>query len=311
MIIDMRGFNMSGLIEKNIMRLVFRNFFWWMDDEQYLKFLYRIVYGERLDLKNPILYNEKLQWLKLYDRNPVYTEMVDKYKAKDFVRKKAGEEYVVPLLGVWDSGEEICFDQLPDRFVLKTTHDSGSIVICDDKNKFNKEKAIKTLNKSLKRNYYQFFREWPYKNVHPRIIAEPMLVDDAENESSGCLTDYKVFCFNGEPKLMYIGKDDSKTPTTDFFDMNFTHLDIRMKDPNAVQTPDKPKYFDEMVEVSKKLASGIPHVRVDFYCANHQLFVGEMTFYHNGGFGNITPDCWKKILGDWIKLPKKKTYEKN
>jgi hypothetical protein len=189
---------------------------------------------------------------------------------------------------------------LPEKFVIKCTHDSGVVIICNDKKKFDYESAKKKVNKDLKRKYFYIWREWPYKNVKPRIIIEKLLVD----KDNDALTDYKFFCFNGEPKIMYISHDAGKNPTTDFFDMNFNHLDIKMKDPNSLKMPDKPEKFEEMIELSKKLSKGIPHLRVDFYLINGKIYFGELTFYHNAGFSHIYPDRWNKQLGDWIKLPK-------
>mgnify|MGYP000927822232 CR=1 FL=1 len=179
-----------------------------MDDESFLKMAYKRKFGKELDLKNPVTFNEKLQWLKLHDRKPEYTTMVDKYEAKAYIAQKIGEEYVVPTLGVWEKFDDIDFTKLPNAFVLKCTHDSGGLVICKDKSKLDREKARKKINKSLHSNYFGGGREWPYKNVKPRIIAEPLLKDDATKVGEQeCLTDYKFFCFGGIPKIVYISKD--------------------------------------------------------------------------------------------------------
>ena len=251
------------------------------------------------NLKNPRTFNEKLQWLKLYDRKPEYTQMVDKYETKKYVAERIGEEYVVPCYGVWDSFDEIPFDKLPDQFVLKCTHDCGGLVICRDKKNLDMAAARKKINESLKCNYYLYSREWPYKNVKPRVLAEQYLEDTVGD----ALTDYKFFCFNGEAKIMYISKDKGMEPRTDFFDMQFEHLPITARDPNAEQTPKKPVRFDEMREIANILSKNIPHLRVDFYLVKDKIYVGEMTFYHMSGHIPIKPHKWNEKMGDWLQLP--------
>ena len=283
--------------------LVARGWFKTMDDEKYLKLMFRARMGRRLNLKNPQTFNEKLQWLKLYNRKPEYSDMVDKCEAKKYVAERIGEEFIIPTLGVWDSFDEIDFSSFPNQFVLKCTHDSGGLVICKDKANFDIDEARRKINRSLENDYYLWGREWPYKDVLPRIIAEPLLKDDATKEGEQeCLTDYKLFCFNGVPKIIYISKDKAQNPTTDFFDMEFNHLPIRMRDPNSNFLPEKPEKFDEMKKIAKILSAGIPHLRVDFYCANKQLYVGELTFYHCSGFAPIQPEEWAQKMGEWIDL---------
>lgn len=274
-----------------------------LSDERYLKLMYKVKKGKRLNLKNPITFNEKLQWLKLYDRKNVYTTMVDKYEAKSLISNIIGEEYIIPTLGIWDKFEDIDFSKLPKEFVLKCTHDSGGVIICKDKDMLDIAEAKSKLEKSLKKNYFWYGREWPYKNVQPRIIAEKFLCESGKKTDDNAITDYKFFCFNGIPKIMYIAKDRAQNPCTDFFDMEFNHLDIRMKDPNASVTPIKPKQFDEMRLLAATLSKGLPHLRVDFYLINERIYVGELTFYHNSGFGNVSPEDWENRLGKWIELP--------
>ena len=271
-----------------------------LSDEQYLKLKYKNVFGSELDLENPKTFNEKLQWLKLHDRKPEYTVMVDKYLAKQYIASRIGEEYVVPLLGVWDDPEDINFDALPNRFVLKCNHNSGvGMCICKDKSKLDIPTVKKELRKGLRDNYYLKNREWPYKDVPRKVIAEKFL-----NDSNGdCLTDYKFFCFNGKPEIVYISKDNAVDARTDFFDMDFNHLNIHMKDPNADVPPSKPQEFEKMKEIATILSKGIPHVRIDLYDISGRLYVGEMTFYHNGGFGPVSPDEWNYKLGQMITLP--------
>ncbi|MBQ8529368.1 MAG: glycosyl transferase [Clostridia bacterium] len=268
-----------------------------LPDKTYLK-LAAYASGLKINLDNPRTYNEKLQWLKLHNRKPEYTRMVDKYEAKRYVAEKIGEEYIIPTLGVWDKFEDIDFDSLPDSFVLKCTHDSGGLVICYDKAKLDLDYAKNKINKSLKQNYYWRGREWPYKNVKPRIIAEKFMVDG----ESECLTDYKFFCFGGEPKFMYRSMDKAKDPRTDFFDMDYNRLDMRMRDPNSDTVPPMPECFEEMKRLSRILSAGIPHLRVDFYEIGGKIYFGELTFYHCGGFVKIQPEEWMTILGDWIDL---------
>ena len=211
-----------------------------MPDERYLKLKYKNVFGRDLDLENPKTFNEKLQWLKLYNRKPEYTMMVDKYKVREYIAQTLREEYLIPLLGVWDDPDEIDFDALPDQFVLKCNHNSGlGMCICKDKSKLDIPKVKAELRKGLKQDYYLMGREWPYKDVPRKIIAEKYMVDDS---NCGELTDYKFFCFNGVPKFMYISNDNSENATTDFFDMEFNRLDMRMKDPNSNVIPPKPTY---------------------------------------------------------------------
>ena len=286
--------------------LVDRGFLNWVPDEIYLKVLFFCKTHKKLNLKNPITFPDKLNWLKLHDRNPKYVKLVDKYKATSVIADLAGEEYVIPVLGVWESFNEIDFNGLPDRFVLKASNDSGSVYICRDKNKADFSKAKKVLERGLKRNYLWHAREWPYKMVHPCIIAEEYLEETDENDAEKCLTDYKFFCFNGEPRIVYVSKDNAEDPTTDFFDMDFNHLPIIIRDKPANIQPQKPPGFEEMKEVARKLSSGIPHIRVDCYQVNGRVYVGEFTFYHLGGMAEVKPEEWNVRLGDWIPLVRSK-----
>lgn len=269
-----------------------------LSDKQYIKYQYKKTVGKDINLINPTTFGEKLNWLKLNDRNEKYTQMVDKYLMKEYIKETIGDKYVVPLIGVWDSPEQIDFDKLPNKFVLKCNHNSGTgMFICRDKTSINKDEVFSNLKKGLKEDYYEKHREWPYKNVSRKIIAEKFL-----ETGEDYLTDYKFFCFNGIPKIMYISQDYSSTPTTDFYDMNFNKLDLRMKDPNSNIYIEKPQCFDEMREIATKLAKDIPFLRVDFYYVNKQIYVGELTFYHNAGFCKISPEIWNTKLGNWIDL---------
>lgn len=268
--------------------------------ELYIKIFYYLHLKKWPDLKPPHTFSEKLNWLKLHDRNPLYTKLTDKYAVKDYVSKKIGVDKVVPLLGVWNSFDEIDFDHLPERFVLKCTHDSGGFMICKDKSTFSKVKARSFFNRELRKNYYWNKREWPYKDIQPRIIAEKYL----EDGNGDALTDYKFFCFNGEPKMMYISKDVSADPRTDFFDMDWNYLPFKFKDPHAEVRPSMPDKLEEMKEIARTLSKGIPHVRVDMYLINNHIFFGEMTFFHLSGFFSVTPDEWDDIIGGWLDLKK-------
>ena len=284
-----------------------------LPDKLYLKTIFRLKLNEKLDLKNPKTFNEKLQWLKLYDRKPLYTTMVDKYEVKEYVKELIGNEYIVPTLGIWERFEDINFDALPDQFVLKCTHDSGGLAICQDKANFDIEKAKEKINKCLKVNYYWKGREWPYKDVKPRIIAEKYMKDSKENNEEG-LTDYKFFCFDGEPKAMFIATDrankDEETKF-DFYDMNFNHLPFVNGHPNANKTIMKPKQFEMMKELCMKLSKNIPQVRVDFYECEGNIYFGELTFFHWGGMVPFKPEEWDYTFGSWIRLPEQNQNEAN
>ena len=268
-------------------------------DEIYVRVEYFIVFGKRLRLKNPQTYSEKLQWLKLHEGDPIYTRMVDKAEAKKYVTEIIGEEYIIPTYGVWNHFDEIDFDKLPDQFVLKTTHDSG-VIICKDKKTLDKNAAKVKLEKSLKNDYYYTSKEWPYKNVVPRIIAEKYMEDE-----SGELCDYKLFCFDGKMKALFIATDrftSGEETKFDFFDENFNHLPFTNGHPNATKPIKKPESFQQMKDLAEKLSQKIPHVRVDFYCTNGKIYFGELTFFHWGGFKRFEPEEWDFKFGEWFKL---------
>ena len=272
-------------------------------DEKYIKKIFKLRVGMELNLDNPRTFNEKIQWLKLYDRKPEYTQMVDKYAVKEYVANIIGEEYIIPTLGVWDNVEDIDFDKLPNQFVLKCTHDSGGIVICSDKTKLNLKAAKAKLMRGLKKNFYAQSREWPYKNVEPRIIAEEYIVDESGYE----LKDYKWFCFDGEPKALFIATDrgvEGEETKFDFFDSEFNHLPFTNGHPNATRAIRKPAGFEQMKHLAAQLSKGHPHLRVDFYDINGKIYFGELTFYHWSGMQPFKPEEWDYTLGSWIKLPK-------
>lgn len=275
-----------------------------LPDEIYIKLKWKNAMGYPLNLDNPITFNEKLQWLKLNDRKSIYTQMVDKYGAKLYVSEKLGKQFIIPTLGVWDSVEEIDWDFLPNRFVLKCTHDSGGLIICKDKAKLNIKKARKVLKQSLAFDFYKAGREWPYKDVPRRIIAEEFMEDSDCQE----LSDFKIHCFNGEPKVILVCRDRfSKTGLTeDFYDSEWNHLNIRRPEhPNAVVSMEKPKELDQMLDFAKRLSNNIPFLRVDFYIVNHKIYFGELTFYPATGMVPFIPNKWDEMFGSWITLPEK------
>ena len=291
----------------NPLRIVFflnnRGMLNWMPDKAFLKLYYRMAIGKRLNLKSPQGFNEKLQWLKLYDRKPIYTTMVDKYEAKKYVADTIGEEYIIPTLGIYDSFDEINFDELPSQFVLKCTHDSGGIVICKDKSKLDLEKARQKINKSLKKNYYYQGREWPYMNIKPRIIAEKYMCDDNNPD----LLDYKLMCFNTKVKCSFVCLDryDETGLKVDFYDAQWNKMPFMRKYSNSDRLTPKPENYEKMVELSEKLSKDIAFVRVDFYEINGRLYFGELTFFPGSGNEKFDPIEWDYKLGGWLELPKK------
>ena len=263
----------------------------WMSDKWYLKALWKRTFGYELDLKHPKTFNEKLQWLKLYDRKPIYTTLVDKYRVKQWIADKIGEQYVIPTLAVYDSVDEIDLDKLPDKFVLKCNHDSGNVVICRDKSTFDLQSAKQKLGVALKTDYYLKQREWPYKNVKRCVIAEKYIQD----QEDGGLVDYKFFCFDGRVDCVMVCVDRHiKQPKFYFFDRdwNLKRLNVRGKEaPEGFSLP-KPKSLDKMFELSSTLSEGIPFVRVDFYDVAGEILFGEMTFFPDAGFDSrILPEA--------------------
>ena len=271
-------------------------------DRCFLQCQYYLHMGKKLDLKHPQTFNEKLQWLKLYDRNPLYTTLVDKYAVKEYVAEKIGLEYIIPTLGVWDSFDDIDFDQLPNQFVLKTTHGGGStgVVVCKDKRGFDIASAKEKLNKSMHANIYDTLREWPYKNVKRRILAEQYI----EDKTVGELADYKFFCFDGKVKALFVGTErGSGDVKFDYYDADYNHLDLIQYHPMSSHPLPKPQHFELMKELAAKLSKGIPHLRVDLYECNGHVDFGELTFYHHGGIVPFHPESWDYTFGSWLKLP--------
>ena len=277
----------------------------WLQDGVYLQMLYYLKTGSRLNLRYPQTFGEKIQWLKLYDRKLEYTKMVDKYAVKSYVAELIGKEYVIPTLGVWDKPEDIAFESLPQQFVLKTTHGGGgSVVICKDKDQLDKENVVKKLHKELKRNIYDDYREWPYKRVRRRIIAE-LYIENQDNSNKN-LTDYKFYCFNGVPKYCQVIKNRRSKETIDFFDMEWLHQEFYGLNPKArpaESVPVKPKHFEKMKEIARKLSTGLVFSRIDLYDTIDGPLFGEITFYPASGMGTFTPNKYNYILGEMINLP--------
>ena len=279
-----------------------RNFilYYCLPDKTYLKLKYYQVFKKKLNLNNPQTYNEKLQWLKLYDRNPEYHNLVDKYFVKGYVSELIGDQYVIKTFGVYDQFEDIDFDILPEKFVLKCTHDSSSIVICADKSKFDFKFAKCKITDALKVDYYHNEnRQWAYKGIKPRIIAEEYLVDEHEGE----LKDYKFFCFQGRCKAFFIATDRPYDTKFDFYDLELNLLPFTNGHPNSNKPFHKPKNYEVMLSLAESLSYGIPHVRVDFYNIDGRIYFGEMTLYHWGGMMPFEPMEWDYKFGSWITLP--------
>lgn len=268
-----------------------------LTDETYLKVVYFLKCHKRLDLNNPKSFNEKLQWLKIYDRKSEYTQMVDKYAVKEYVKGILGEDVIIPTYGVWNSFDEIDFDKLPQSFVLKCTHDSGGIVLVKNKAELDFIYAKRVLESALKRDFYRLTREWPYKNVKPKIIAEAYMGDN--------LQDYKLFCFNGETKMVLVCTDryEQQGMSEDFFDSQWNHLPVkRPKHPNASQTIKKPATLSNMIEHASVIGRNIPFARVDFYEIEGKAYFGEITFYPASGFEKFQPEKWDRKIGEWIDI---------
>ena len=275
-------------------------FFKWIPDKYFLKILYWAELDRRLDLNDPTLFSEKIQWLKLHDRNPNYTYLVDKFLVKSIVSTKIGSEYIIPTLKYWDSVEEIDFDCLPNSFVIKCNHDSGGIFICKDKRTQDISLLKKRIMIRFERNAYYSGREWPYKNISKRIIAEELLNDPNHYD----LIDYKFYCFNGIPRYCQVIQNRSTNETIDFYDMEwryqpFTGLGINSKQGDPI---DKPLRFETMKNMAEKLAEGTMFVRIDLYNIDGKIYFGEYTLYPKSGFGRFTPDEWNIKLGDMIHI---------
>lgn len=274
-----------------------------LPDKLYLQIFYFATTGRTIPFNNPRTFTEKMQWLKVNDRHKEYSELVDKLAVRKHIDEVLGEGHTFPLIGHWDSFDDIDFDSLPEQFVIKCNHDSGSTRVIKNKSALSKaeiDEMRKFYTKRLKRNYFYAGREYPYKGLKSCIIVEQLMVDEKNPEKS--IEDYKFFCFNGEPKIMFIATDRSTDCRFDFFDMDFNHLDMVNIHPHADTVPQKPEMFDEMKEIAAKLSKGIRFVRIDLYELNGKIYFGEYTFFHGGGFRRCEPEEWEERLGDWIDL---------
>lgn len=271
-----------------------------MNDKTFLEIIYWCYFNRRLNLKNPQTFNEKLQWIKLYDRKSEYSLMVDKYEVKRYVEERIGGQYIIKTYGIWDRFEDIDFTKLPETFVLKCTHDSGSVVLVKEKSNLDYEMAREKINRGLSHNLFYYGREWPYKNVKPRIIAEEMLVDP-HNED---LKDYKFFCFNGKVKCFKVDFDRFTNHGANYYspDMELLPFGEVVCPPDFNKTIQFPEAIDQMIFLAEKLAQGHKFLRVDFYCVDNRIYFGEMTFFPATGFGPFTDEKWDYKLGSWIDL---------
>lgn len=295
---------------ERLMNSLLSSFFTWLPDKLYIQLSFRFSMGYWPNLKNPQTFCEKLNWLKLYNRKAEYTQIVDKLAVKDYVANKIGAKYVIPTLGVWDKPENIDWDILPSQFVLKTTHGGGNsgVVICRNRESFNRLSAVKKLNMSLKQDIYKKLKEWPYKNVPRRIIAEKFIEDE---NSPGDLPDYKFYCFNGEPNYCQVIRDRRTKETIDFYDMQWNHQEFVGLNPiaqNGIIPVEQPKHLDEMERICRILSKKIPFSRIDLYVIDEKVYFGEITLFPASGLGIFTPNRWNEILGEMINLPVK---EKN
>lgn len=276
-------------------------------DKLYLSLVYYKHFGHFPNFRNPQTFNEKIQWLKLYDRNPEYTKMVDKYAVKKYIAETIGSQYVIPTLGVWDRFEDIDFDKLPNRFVLKCTHDSGGVIICKDKSSFDIEAAREKITRNLGRNLYYYGREWPYKNVPPRIIAEKYM----EEKGKIVPEDYKIYCINGEPKYIVIFHNrfnSEKHLSESVYDVNWVLQPVSLDDHFDVCKEDipRPECLDELLHITRILCKNMSQVRIDFYIIEGKIYFGEITFHTASGFQKMIPESLDFELGKLIRLPEKR-----
>lgn len=279
-------------------------------DKLFLQLFYYKTFKKKLNLKNPRTFSEKLQWLKLYDRNPEYIKLVDKQEVKKIVSDIIGEKYIIPTLGVWDNFQDINFDNLPNKFVLKCTHDSGGIVVVRNKEELDLENAKKVIEDSLNRNYFYICREWPYKNVKPRVIAEKFMSNESkmlngENLPEG-LIDYKFYCFDGKPEFLYVSKgmENHETARVSFLNIDWTFANFKRNDYMSFEKlPNKPSKYDEMIEIATCLSKGFKFIRVDLYEIDNEIYFSELTLYPCGGFQPFEPDKYDLELGNLLELP--------
>lgn len=273
----------------------------WLSDDIYLKLIYKSALKKELNLKNPINYNERLQWLKINDRKTHYTKYVDKLEVRGLISNKIGEKYLIPLLGVYETVDDIDWEMLPEQFVLKCTHGSGTNIICSNKSNLNVNHSIKQLKKWMNKNWYWVGREWPYKNIKPKIICEKYMVENEGEE----LKDYRVFCFDGEPKFIAVDFEINNKEKTrrNLYDLEWNFLENEISYPRELGIDVKrPFQLENMVNISKFLSKDMAHVRIDFYSIGEEIYFGEMTFYHQLGLAKISPEEFSDKMGSWIPI---------
>ena len=276
-----------------------------LPDHIYIEIQYFYHFKKFVRFDNPKSFNEKLQWLKLYDRNPDYVKLVDKFEVRKHISTTGGDNYLIPLIGAYDSVEDIRWETLPNKFVLKCTHGSGSNIICNDKGTLNRQKTIKQLIKWMRLNWFWYGREWPYKNIKPRIICEELLVDESGYE----LKDYKIYCYHGEPKIIQVMSNRSKGGyNLNHYDLDWNEIIIERKNHKPNPNLAKPILLQEMVEVSRKLSKDIPFVRVDLYYTGEKIYFGEMTFFPASGYIDYVKESDDLLHGSWLDLSKVKNY---
>lgn len=276
-----------------------------LPDKLYLQLFYFATTGKLINFKIPVGFNEKMQWLKVNDKRAEYTKLVDKLAVRENIKEVLGEEYLFPLLGAWESFDDIDFDALPEKFVLKCNHDSGSAKVIHNKSELTEKDFVELrrhFSKRLKQDFFYAGREYPYKNIKPLIIAEQLMFDENDPEKS--LEDYKFHCFNGVPKIVLVVTGRNTDCRFDYFDMDFNHLEIYKSHPNSDKVIEKPELFDEMKEIAKKLSQGMKFVRIDLYQINGKIYFGEYTFFAGGGFSLFRPAEWERKLGDLIDISK-------
>lgn len=285
----------------NLRKSVFNKIKIIVPDSIYLKFQYKHHFGKNLNLKEPRTFNEKIQWLKLHDRKSDYTKYVDKYEVRNYIKDSIGEEYLIPLLGVYNNVDEINWEELPNKFVLKCTHGSSCNIICTDKTKLDIKESKKQLNTWMKKNWYWYGREWPYKNAEPKIICEKFL-EQKEGEE---LRDYRLFCFHGQPKMITVDFSitDKKKTRRNIYDLEWNSIDAEISYPKETSIDvKKPAQLDKIIELSKILSANFRHARIDFYIIEEKVYFGEITFYHQSGYGKISPPEFDKEMGDWLNI---------
>lgn len=282
-----------------------KDLFSFLPDKPYLRLYYFLRFRKWCSFRNPKTFSEKMQWLKLNHREARHTVMADKYAAKEYVAKKIGSEYTIPTLGVWDRFEDIDFETLPEQFVLKCTHDSGGLVVCRDKQTLDLENAQRILTESLQRDYYRQAREWPYKDIPRKIIGEKLMSDETQTRA---LIDYKFYCFNGEPKFLYIssGMENHATAHMSFLNLDWTFAPFKRMDYHPYELlPPKPVHYEKMLEIARVLSADDPFLRVDLYEIGGKIYFSELTFTPCGGMMKFHPNQWDETLGSWIELPER------